>query len=73
MKICRKQGINSSNSIAIPCYFRVYVKNSSDYSKVKTACEKYISDVQAIYLKADICRPELLVEVEGVFSIELMK
>jgi enamine deaminase RidA (YjgF/YER057c/UK114 family) len=66
-----KHGINSSQVKATPCYFRVYVKNPTDYSKVKTACEKYIKDVPAIYLKADICRPELLVEVEGVLTIEL--
>jgi enamine deaminase RidA (YjgF/YER057c/UK114 family) len=67
----QKQGINSAHAKITPCYFRVYVKNSSDYSKVKEATEKYIKDVPAIYLKADICRPELLVEVEGVFTIEL--
>lgn len=67
----QKQGINSVHSKANPCYFRVYVKNSSDYPKVKSACEKYFKDVQTIYLKADICRSELLVEVEGVFTIDL--
>jgi enamine deaminase RidA (YjgF/YER057c/UK114 family) len=67
----QKQGINCIHSKANPCYFRVYVKNASDYLKVRDACEKYFKDVHAIYLKADICRPELLVEVEGVFTIDL--
>jgi len=67
----QKQGINSAHAKITPCYFRVYIKNSSDYPKVKEATEKYIKDVPAIYLKADICRPELLVEVEGVFTIDL--
>jgi len=67
----RKQGLHPAQPEAIPCYFRVYVKKPEDYLKVKTTCEKYIKDVQAIYLKADICRPELLVEVEGVFTLDV--
>lgn len=65
----QKHGIRLISSKTLPCYFRVYVKNPSDFNAVKTTCEKYINNVQAIYLKADICRPELLIEVEGVFLI----
>ena len=51
-----------------PLYFRVYIKNAEDYSIVKNVCDKLLGKTKILYLQADICRPELLVEIEGIFS-----
>jgi enamine deaminase RidA (YjgF/YER057c/UK114 family) len=56
---------------AEPCYFRVYIKNPDDYLKVKSACEKYSTNTDIVYLKADICRKELSVEIEGIFTVDI--
>ncbi len=49
---------------------RVYVKNQEDYEKCREVCERRLPHVPAIYLHADICRPDLLVEIEAVsFSL----
>lgn len=45
---------------------RVYVKRREDYEKCREVCERLLPRVPAIYLKADICRPDLLVEIEAV-------
>jgi enamine deaminase RidA (YjgF/YER057c/UK114 family) len=45
---------------------RVYVKNAEDYEKCREVCERRLPLVPALYLHADICRPELLVEIEAV-------
>jgi enamine deaminase RidA (YjgF/YER057c/UK114 family) len=45
---------------------RVYLKRAEDFSKCKAVCERRFRAVPAIYAVADICRPELLVEIEGV-------
>lgn len=45
---------------------RVYVKNMSDYEACREVCERRLPRVPAIYLQADVCRPELLVEIEAV-------
>jgi enamine deaminase RidA (YjgF/YER057c/UK114 family) len=45
---------------------RVYVKRREDYAKTRAVCERYMGDLPAIYAVADICRPELLVEIEAV-------
>ena len=58
----------STLSDLIPCYFRVYIKNPSDYPAIKSVCDKYLDNIKIVYIQADICRPELLVEIEGVFS-----
>lgn len=45
---------------------RVYVKRPEDYQRCRAICESRLGDVPAIYAFADVCRPELLVEIEGV-------
>jgi enamine deaminase RidA (YjgF/YER057c/UK114 family) len=45
---------------------RVYLKRAEDFSQCRAICEKRFGSVPAIYAMADVCRPELLVEIEGV-------
>lgn len=45
---------------------RVYLKRPEDFEKCKAVCEKRFGPVPTIYATADVCRPELLVEIEGV-------
>ena len=47
---------------------KVYIKNWNDYSIVKRICEQRFGQVQALYLQNDICRKDLLVEIEAVIS-----
>ena len=45
---------------------RVYVKRPQDYARVRAVCEQRLGAVPASYVVADVCRPELLVEIEGI-------
>jgi enamine deaminase RidA (YjgF/YER057c/UK114 family) len=45
---------------------RVYVKHAEDYEKCRAVCEKRLGRVPSIYALAEVCRPNLLVEIEGV-------
>ena len=45
---------------------RVYLKRPEDLAKCRAVCQRRFGAVPAIYAVADICRPELLVEIEGV-------
>ncbi|HLH57024.1 MAG TPA: RidA family protein [Verrucomicrobiae bacterium] len=45
---------------------RVYIKRAEDFARCKVICQKRFGPVPAIYALADVCRPELLVEIEGV-------
>lgn len=49
---------------------RVYIRNNCDYPVVKTTFRKYYGNLPVVYLKADICRNELLVEIEGKVILE---
>jgi enamine deaminase RidA (YjgF/YER057c/UK114 family) len=66
--ICRenlfKHGIENTEDPNIN-YLRVYVKYNKDMTLVKNNCLKYFPHVPILYVVADICRPELLVEIEG--------
>jgi enamine deaminase RidA (YjgF/YER057c/UK114 family) len=45
---------------------RVYVKRAEDYPAVRALCEARLGTLPAVYAVADICREELLVEIEGI-------
>jgi FkbO/Hyg5 family chorismatase len=48
---------------------KVYIRNESDYEIVKSICEKKFSPKSTkIYIKADVCRKDLLVEIEGIIQ-----
>lgn len=52
-----KQAINSAT---------VYIKHDRDYLSVKKICENYFGDIPVLYVKADVCRDNLLVEIECI-------
>lgn len=45
---------------------RVYLKRQEDFAVCRDVCRRRFGTVPAIYAVADVCRPELLVEIEGV-------
>ena len=45
---------------------RVYVKRPSELDIIRQVCERRLPGVPIIYTVADVCRPELLVEIEGI-------
>ena len=49
---------------------RVYVKNRSDFAGIKKVFKAHYGDLAAVYIIADICRDDLLVEIEGKVILE---
>ena len=45
---------------------RVYIKRPADYPAVRAICESRLGQVPVTYTLADVCRPQLLVEIEGI-------
>jgi enamine deaminase RidA (YjgF/YER057c/UK114 family) len=50
-------------------HLRVYVKYQKDIPRVKKICESKLNSSASIYLVANVCREELLVEIEGLFIL----
>lgn len=46
-------------------YMRAYIKKSEDFEAVRSICHASFPNVNVSYLQADVCRGDLLVEIEG--------
>ena len=51
------------------CNLRVYIKNRNHYQVIRKTVETRFPLIPAIYLFTDICREELLVEIEGICQL----
>ena len=47
-------------------HLRIYIKHESDFNDIKDVVEMAYPGIPAIYTVADVCRSELLVEIEGI-------
>jgi len=68
-----KNGLDISFKLENLSYIRVYIKNQNDIPEVKAICKKYFRDVPSLYLVSDICRKNLLVEIEGAVDFVVDK
>lgn len=46
-------------------YLRVYVKRREDMNTIIKVCKDHYGNIPTLFVKADICRDDLLVEIEG--------
>lgn len=53
-------------SLADVARVRIYLKRPEDLARCQAVCRRRFGAVPAVYAVADVCRPELLVEIEGV-------
>jgi enamine deaminase RidA (YjgF/YER057c/UK114 family) len=49
---------------------RVFIKSQEDFGLVKTICNEHFPSVPAVYVEADICRRDLLTEIESEIVLE---
>lgn len=49
---------------------RVYVKSRKDFAAIKRTYKKHYGNLPVVYIIADICRDDLLVEIEGKVILE---
>jgi len=62
--ICNVMGENLSFSSRF-LLIRVYIRHTDDFEVVKSICTSQYPDIPAVYIRADICRDELLAEIEA--------
>ncbi len=66
-----KEGINDVESVRL-CSLRIYLKENHYYDQAKKIVEEIYHGLPAVYLKGDVCRDELLVEIEGAATFNLL-
>ena len=47
---------------------QVFIKNAEDYPEVKAVVDRSYPQLAVVYSMADVCREELLVEIEGILT-----
>lgn len=62
--------ISTENLEAKYGHARVYVKNREDFAAIKRTFKLYFGDLPVVYIIADVCRDDLLVEIEGKVILE---
>lgn len=62
-------GVKKGNEVKID-YLRAYVKYQKDIPQVIGICKKHFPGIPIACVVADVCRPELLVEIEGMAVIK---
>ena len=68
-RLVSKENIPARNNGSQYDLLRVYVKREGDIPAVSEYMEQHYPGVQKHYVVADVCRPELLIEIEGVAHI----
>lgn len=51
---------------AVPVMLRVYLKEKADYAEAVRLMDSYKLNIPISYMWADVCRDELLIEIEGI-------
>jgi len=51
-------------------HLRVYVKRQEDVPVVRKICREKLKSNSYLFLESDVCREELLVEIEGMFRVD---
>jgi len=64
-------GILTDFTIDDISHIRAYIKNYDDYLEVAEICQKYFKNIPITYTIADICRDELLVEIEATANLKV--
>lgn len=74
MKLADSGRINKITGVSssVPGKFsllRVYVKKQEDFSLVKSICREHFPECPALFIEADICRDDLLTEIEAEVTV----
>ena len=60
------QGPSDLRGFALPDLgYRVYVRDAADLAVVREVIDSRVGGASAVYVLADVCRSDLLVEIEG--------
>ena len=67
----KRSGFRRDIKTADVSYLRVYVKHKEDIPSVKKVCRDFLPETPALYVVSDVCRPDLLVEIEGIADLSI--
>ena len=51
-----------------PVFFKIYIRQAKDLIRIQRVVQAFAPGLPCLYVRSDICRQELLVEIEGVYK-----
>ncbi|MEN8121465.1 MAG: dioxygenase, partial [Bacteroidota bacterium] len=63
----QKQNRNFSEANQLK-HIRVYIKEQKDFQLIKEICTKAYGEIPIVYVIADVCRQDLLIEIEAEYG-----
>ncbi|MBS2098302.1 RidA family protein [Carboxylicivirga linearis] len=63
----------STNNSICYSYARVYIKNTEDFKAVQSICKDELQNIPINFVQADVCRDNLLVEIEAEMNMKPQK
>ena len=62
--------ISTGNLLPKYGHGRIYISNRKDYTEIRRTFKRHFGNLPVVYIVADICRKDLLVEIEGKVILE---
>ena len=62
-EVLKRKNIEYQSAVFNHC--RVYIKKNNDFSIIEETCRECFGNIPMVFIQADICRNDLLVEIEG--------
>jgi hypothetical protein len=62
--------ISTGNLVPKYGHARIYISNRKDYTEIRRTFKRHFGNLPVVYIVADICRKDLLVEIEGKVILE---
>ncbi len=69
----RQEGLESCGALSPKNLLKVFVRNEEDISEIKKVLEAHdLGKGPILYVRGEMCREELLVEIEGIWNFEFL-
>ena len=71
------QQIQNQYQLAQPCsltpsLLKIYIRNASDLNLIKQSVDAHFPGVDTVYLRSDICRADLMLEIDGIWNLSFV-
>jgi len=69
INVILEESINKCRDVNKIKHIRVYLKSKKDFQLIKDICSQTYGEIPIVYVLADVCRDNLLIEIEAEYGI----
>lgn len=68
INVIQEESVNQCRDVNKIKHVRVYLKSKKDFQLIKGICTKAYGEIPIVYVLADVCRDNLLIEIEAEYG-----